>query len=131
MKNIPVCSFYWKAFDVVWHDFLRRLHESGITEYDWKIFDNWYKNLKCRVKWDGYFSMTFNEEQGVRQWGILSPLLYKVFLNPLLKLFENEHLVATFGSIHVGCPTCADDVLLQWKSLFELQNMLLIKEDYA
>ena len=121
-----------KAFDVVWHaSLLRKLHESGITENDWKILDNWYKDLKSRVKWDGNLSRLFNEEQGVRQGGILSPLLYKVFINPLLKSFEKEHLGASIGSIHVGCPTCADDILLLSKSLFELQTMLIIQEDYA
>ena len=121
-----------KAFDVVWHaSLLRRLHESGITENDWKILDNWYKGLKSRVKWDGNLSRLFNEEQGVRQGGILFPFFYKAFINPLLKSFEDENLGAAIGTIHVGSPTCADDILLLSKSLFELQTMILIQEDYA
>lgn len=110
---------------------LRRLHNAGIKGSDWKILDEWYKDLTWKVKWDGNFSRIFHEEQGVRQGGILSPLLYKVFINPLLKTLEEEHLGATIGSIHVGTPTCADDILLISRSLIDLQTMLFIQEDFA
>ena len=121
-----------KAFDVVWHaSLLRRLHNAGIKDNDWKILDEWYKDLTSKVKWDGSFSRIFHEEQGVRQGGILSPLLYKVFINPLLKTLEEEHLGSTIGSIHVGSPACADDILLISRSLIDLQTMLLIQEDFA
>ena len=79
----------------------------------------------------GKFSIIFHEEQGVRQGGILSPLLYKVFINPLLKTLEEEHLSSTIGSIYVGSPACADDILLIFRSLTDLQTMLLIQEDFA
>ena len=121
-----------KAFDVVWHaSLLRKLHVAGVTNWDWIILDEWYKGLSSKVKWDGELSRCFREEQGVRQGGILSPLLYKVFINPLLKSFEDENLGYKIGSIHVGSPACADDVLLMSKSLTELQIMLLVQEHYA
>jgi hypothetical protein len=37
-----------KAFDVAWHaSLLRRIHEAGIQDPDWKIIDEWYKLAKC------------------------------------------------------------------------------------
>lgn len=62
----------------------------------------------------------------------MSLLLYRVFfINPLLKCLEEHKIDYKIGSIHVGTPTCADGVLLISKSLYELQTMLLIQEDYA
>jgi hypothetical protein len=102
-----------KVFDGVWHASLqRRIHEASIQGQDWKIIDEWYKDLTSRVKWDGNFSRIFNEEQGDCQGGILSPLLYKVFINPLIKTLEDEHIGMRIGSVHIGSAACADDILL-------------------
>jgi hypothetical protein len=61
----------------------------------------------------------------------LSPLLYKGFSNPLLKTLEDEHPGMRIGSVHIASPTCADDILLISKSIFELQSMLLVQEHFA
>ena len=61
----------------------------------------------------------------------MSPLLYKGFSNPLLKTLEDEHPGMRIGSVHIASPTCADDILLISKSIFELQSMLLVQEHFA
>ncbi|CAC5371684.1 unnamed protein product [Mytilus coruscus] len=96
-----------------------------MKDKDWKILDDWYIELTSKVSGDGYFSKLFEEEQGVRQGVTLSPLLYK-----LLNSFEDEHIGANICSIHEESPTCADDVSLLSKRLFELQTMLLMQEHY-
>jgi hypothetical protein len=69
--------------------------------------------------------------QGARQGGILSPELYKVFINPLLDFYKNNYLGFRIGSIQVNSPTCADDIVLLGRSQLELQTMLLGQEQYA
>jgi hypothetical protein len=89
------------------------------------------QDLHSKVKWEGKISSPFYEQQGVRQGGILSPELYKVFINPLLDFYKNNYLGFRIGSIQVNSPTCAGDIVLLGRSQLELQTMLLGQEQYA
>ena len=114
-----------EAFDVVWHSSMsRRLFYTGVGGNNWS-------NMNSKVKWDGNISKSFDEQQGVRQGGILSPELYKVFINPLLEFYKTNNLGFKIGSIHIGSPTCADDIVLLSKSQQELQTMLSSQEQFA
>jgi hypothetical protein len=53
--------------------------------------------------------ISFDEQQGVRHGGIVSPELYKVFIIPLLEFYKTNNLGFKIGSIHIGNPTSADD----------------------
>ena len=113
------------AFDVVWHSsILRRLFYIGVGGNNWSIINKMYQYMNSKVKWDGNISKSFDEQQGVRQGGILSPELYKVFINPLLEFYKTNNLGFKIGSIHIGSPTCADDIVLLSKSQQELQTAL-------
>jgi hypothetical protein len=48
------------------------------------IIDVMYSGLTTRVKWKGELSNTYPVLQGVRQGGILSTHLYKIFVQDLL-----------------------------------------------
>ena len=121
-----------KAFDVVWHEsMLRKLFYTGISKETWILTKMLYQDLHSKVKWEGKISSPFYEQQGVRQGGILSPELYKVFINPLLDFYKNNYLGFRIGSIQVNSPTCADDIVLLGRSQLELQTMLLGQEQYA
>lgn len=61
---------------------------------------------------------------GVRQGGILSPLLYKIYNNNLLQELHNSRLGFSIGNTYIGCPTCADDIALLSSNPIELQCML-------
>jgi hypothetical protein len=87
--------------------------------------------MNSKVKWDGNISKSFDEQQGVRHGGIVSPELYKVFINPLLEFYKTNNLGFKIGSIHIGNPTCADDIVLLSKSQQELQTMLSSQEQFA
>lgn len=134
-NNQPLYSCFIdasKAFDVVWHmSMMRRLFYTGIDGNDWTVINNMYQNLNSKVKWDGIVSRSFMEQQGVRQGGILSPELYKVFINPLLNHYRENGIGFKIGSIHIGSPTCADDIVLLSKSHQELQIMLSAQEHFA
>ncbi|VDH93589.1 Hypothetical predicted protein [Mytilus galloprovincialis] len=87
--------------------------------------------LPPRVKWQGEFSDSYNIQQGVRQGGILSTHLYKIFVEDLLKELEENSLGFILGTIYCGAPTCADDVALLSSNPDELQVMLNILQRYA
>ncbi|MES9903311.1 MAG: reverse transcriptase family protein [Sedimenticola sp.] len=121
-----------KAFDVVHHQILlSKLYHQGITGRLWTVISSMYTGLTGKVKWFADVSDDFNILQGVRQGGILSTHFYKTYINNLLLDIESQHLGKHIGTTYVGCPTCADDVLLMSNDSAELQSMLNIADSYA
>ena len=113
-----------KAFDVVNHVILLdNLYETGIHPALWTIVKDLYTGLSSKVKWLGNLSESFNIQQGVRQGAIISPFLYKTYLNPCLEELEQQRLGLCIGGVYCGCPTCADDVALMSRCENELQLM--------
>ena len=121
-----------KAFDVVNHDILRtRLHMKGIQGQAWTLIDDLHQGCSEKVKWKGDYSRYYNVAQGVRQGGVLSTILYKEYMDPLLKDLELASTGAHIGDIYCGTPTCADDVLLIAYDSSELQAMLQKAYSYS
>ncbi len=121
-----------KAFDVVSHEILlNRLYDSGVQPHAWTVIKDMYYGLTSRIKWTGDISEAFGISQGVRQGGILSTHLYKLYVNNLLLDLESYNLGKFIGSTYIGCPTCADDVLLIADSSSELQEMLYLAYTYS
>ena len=52
------------------------------------ILQSFYENAGSIVKWMGSTSETFSIEQGVRQGGIFSVDMHKVYINQLIKTFK-------------------------------------------
>ena len=73
---------------MVWHaSLLRKLHIAEVKDGDWKIIDEWYKQLTSRVKWNGHFSRAFTEEQGVRQRGYCHLYFTGFFYKSVIEMF--------------------------------------------
>ena len=82
-----------KAFDVVNHVILLdKLYEAGIHPSLWTIVKNMYSGLTSKVKWIGELSESFKTQQGVKLGGILSPFLYKTYINPCLMELKQHRL---------------------------------------
>ena len=62
---------------------------------------------------------------------MLSPLLFSVYLDGLLKYLRRKGLGCHIGGIWYGACGYADDLLLMAPSRDVLQNMLKVCEDYA
>jgi hypothetical protein len=85
------------AIDVVDIDILmRKLFLLGVQPSTRKIIDELHHNTKTCVKWK-QTSETFSSHQGVKQGGLLSAELYKLYIEDLLKTYENSKL---------GCHMC-------------------------
>ncbi|CAC5412390.1 unnamed protein product [Mytilus coruscus] len=124
-----------KAFDVVHHDILLdKLFDQNIDPDIWEIIFDMYNNLTSKVKWKNGFSNSFPVRQGVRQGGILSTHLYKLYINDLLtELTELEEngMGQYIGTNFTGCPTCADDIILLSSIEEEMQSMLDTSKRYS
>ena len=121
-----------KAFDVVCHRILKmKLYETDISSGLWMILDNLYTDSQECVRWRGGDSDPFFSKQGVKQGSIISPMLYKAYINGLLDTLQQNHLGAFIGGFFVGSPACADDVLLISFDPHELQAMLDVCSGYS
>lgn len=120
------------AFDVVNHDSLhRKLFLSGVGGTLWLLIRQLSTYAITSIKWNGLISNPFPVHQGVRQGGILSTELYKVYINDILDQLENSGLGSYIGNIYCGSPTCADDVALVANSPSDLQSMISTVENYS
>ncbi|MES9904479.1 MAG: reverse transcriptase domain-containing protein [Sedimenticola sp.] len=120
------------AFDVVVHSSLmRKLYHMGVNGNNWTIINSLHQGARTAVKWRNKLSDPYINQQGVRQGGVLSADLYKVYINELLDRLSNTGIGATIGNITVPAPTCADDVTLISSDPNELQRLINITKDYS
>ena len=121
-----------KAFDIVHHAFLLdKLFQINIHNTAWLVIKALYQYISSKVKFLDGLSDSFSINQGVRQGGILSTCLYKIYIDELLKILKSKRLGLRIGTVYIGCPTCADDVALMALSPDELRIMLYEALNYS
>ena len=70
-----------KAFDRVYRTKLfSKLLKLGVPKWIMKVLAQWYCNQSVCVRWGSVFSDLFLVNNGVRQRGILSQLLFNVYI---------------------------------------------------
>ena len=113
------------AFDMVSHQSLmRKLFHIGIEGNLWTLISSLHQDAKSAVKWQGQISEKFRVEQGVRQGGILSIDLYKVYEDSLLDRLCMARNATTIGPVICVAPAYADDCAVL-ADTFELLHSFL------
>ena len=87
---------------------------------------NWYSKLSVVIKWNGQLSQPLTVKSGVRQGGVLSPVLFNVYVNRMLTELCLSDLGCRIRNTYIGCIMYADDLLLLSFSVIDLQSMLNI-----
>ena len=117
-----------KAFDKVWKEGLKlKLQKSGVAGCMFQWICQYLNSRKARVHVSGQYSRKKTLKDGVPQGGVLSPTLFLVFINDIVKdLPRNVH-----GAIY------ADDLAL-WCSEehittanYRMQEALKVLEDWT
>ena len=113
-----------KAFDKVSHYVLfMKLMERKIPVSLFQVLVHWYSPSTAVVKWQSVRSYVFQLHSGVRQGGVLSPVLFSVYVNSLIDALISSGLGCHVAGVRVGCVMYADDLLLMSGSLHNLQLM--------
>jgi len=117
--RISYCKLFWLL--------LKRNLSTSIV----RVLICFYTNNFVRVSWCGLFSEYFLATNGVKQGGVLSPVLFCVYIDDLLVLLLNTNIGRFIGNNYVGALAYADDLILLAPSASALCRMLAICETYA
>ena len=121
-----------KAFDCVNHDRLMNvLRDRGIPKCIVRLLYFWYSNQRMYVRWGCSTSDYFDVSNGVRQGGVLSPLLFNVYVNDLSVQLESLKCGLSFGNGKINHIMYADDVVLFAPSSGGLQQLINICEEFG
>ena len=80
------------------------------------------------VKWENTISNFFSLTSGVRQGGILSPALFSVYVDDVLKKLESSKLGCFIKNMCANSFMYADDLILLSISIHDMEAMVDICE---
>ena len=121
-----------KAFDHVWHDGLySKLHDFGISGKALKLIIASCCDMSSYVLVNGTNSKSFEIKLGIRQGGLTSTWYYLLFIDGLLYELQESGTGCKIGSITLGNPTLADDLILIGPSRNSLEKALSIVYEYS
>ena len=110
---------YWKLFN--------KLLDDDIDVAIVNILAFWYSNQEVCVRWQNTMSNSFTISNGIRQGGILSPMLFSRYIHDLLQGISAAGIGCNIGGIFYNILAYADDLVLLapiWAALQLLLNLL-------
>ena len=121
-----------RVFDLVQYVKLFRLpRKRGVCPLTCRFLAFMYTNQSLKVNWYGYYSNPFPSFNGVKQGGILSPILFCVYMDELISRLKQSGVGCFFGYIYLGSLGYADDPCLLAPTRSAIQIMLGICEKFG
>lgn len=134
-NNSPVyCTFLdaSKAFDRVhFCKLFRLLMQRGLPMCVVRLLINFYVGHFISVSWAGFISGGFVALNGVKQGGVLSPVLFCIYIDLLLSRLSCLGVGCYIGFDFVGALAYADDIVLVTPTPFAMRKMLATCDRFA
>ena len=100
-----------KAFDSVELPILlQHLFNTGINGKFWRLIKNWYTGSTSRVRVNNEISEPFIVARGVKQGSVLSPTLFLIVMDQLLKQLREKKHGLSVCQTYAGAAIHADDL---------------------
>ncbi len=116
-----------KAFDrISYYALFSKLMQRNFPKQLISVLHSWYTKCFVRVKWKDKLSEVFRTHAGVRQGGVLSPLLFSLYIEDIVVELKRQKKGCMVNKIYLGCVLYADDILLLSQSVSCMQDMLNI-----
>jgi hypothetical protein len=114
-----------KAFDKVnGFGLFLKLMDRSVPVVLIRILESWYGRYVVCVRWGSALSEPIRLCAGVRQGGVLSPVLFAIYVNGIIETLKKSRCGLTVRNNFLGCILYADDILLLANSLCTMQKML-------
>ena len=119
-----------KAFDKLDHfQLCQQLLDRNLPPYIVLIIMYYLRNQSARVCWNKMYGREKLVNKGVRQGGILSPHLFKLYIDDLIALISSENTGCRLGFLRMNIIAYADDLALladSKENLSQLYNVLRV-----
>jgi hypothetical protein len=105
---------------------LWEIADVGVKGKLWRVLRSIYESAESCVMINGHVTDWFQIHTGVRQGCVLSPLLYALFINDLVKELNalNRGVEIEEGGKKLSALLYADDIVLLAENKKDLQRML-------
>ena len=121
-----------KAFDSVeFPVLLKRLFDVGINSKTWRILRSWYTDGHSSVCLGQHVSPPFALRRGVRQGSVLSPALFLLIMDPLLRQLQSPSIGASTNNMYAGGFLHADDIRTLAPSVSSLEAQISIVKRFT
>jgi hypothetical protein len=121
-----------KAFDRVHYiKLFKVLLSKGICPLVARILAKMYVHQKIRVKWNSYVSDAKPATNGVKQGGVISPILFTLYIDELFSRLKNCGMGCYIGNMFCGSFGYADDVTILAPTRLALRHLLKECVNYA
>ena len=96
-----------------------------------RLLVNMYTHQKLRVRYSYVTTEPFIVTNGVKQGGILSPILFAIYVDVLFHKLQSLRIGCYIGDVFAGVLVYADDILLMAPSITGLNLMLKTVNQYG
>ena len=121
-----------QAFDRVnYCKLFRLLLTRGLCPLHCRFLAYSYTKQRVKVKWGRVVSRPFLVSNGVKQGGVLSPILFIVYLDELIACLRSAGVGCYMGRHFVGAPSYADDLTLLTPTKYSMYTLLKVTSDFA
>ena len=115
-----------KAFDNVNHFILgKKLLEKNIPIDIVFLLMHYLRNQYANVVWRGHHTRYCPVEMGVRQGGILSPFLFKLYVDAIVSEIVSMNIGCKLESTRFNIITYADDIVLAASNESDLEKLFI------
>ena len=116
---------YSKAFDSVNHNHLfKTMIDLGFPQHLVSLISNMYTNQKATIRWNGEHSKFFDIKKGVRQGCILSPHLFSIYTEMIMRNADIDGMGVGIGGRNITDLRYADDTALLAHDLTSMKRIL-------
>lgn len=132
-KKMYACYIDFRnAFDNVWRNgLLFKMLKHGVGGQFGKIIQDMYNKTMVQIKLESGLTEAFNGTVGVKQGCVLSPTLFKLYVNDLPDIFNEKCSPVSMLNKQTNCLLFADDIIILSETKEGLQNALNKLHDYC
>ena len=91
----------------------------------------WYTHQQMFVRWGNTISTHFTVANGVKQGGVISPILFNIYMDKLSIALNSSGIGGYLGNVFLHHLCYADDLCLISLSSTGMQQLLNICQNYA